>query len=174
MAGARASIRPIPQVSRAFSGESNVRRRRQGTGPRPRDTEAQEVHIVSAGHPPALLRGANRQVRGLPSTGLLLGAVGHDEYEIDERQAELVPGDTVVAYTDGAYEARDRAGNRFGLERLRHLLRGPTPRGGWPQSVCGTVETYRGGRAEDDLLVASLDFAAYRPQLEPRKPALVA
>ena len=133
-----------------------------------------ELAWASAGHPPALLRDADRRVRQLGSTGLLLGAVLDGEYEIDEQWVELAPGDVVVAYTDGAYEARDRGGRRLGLTRLRHLLRGPAPAAGWPEAFCETVESHRGGRAEDDVLVAAMGFEGFRPQLEPSRPALVA
>ncbi len=127
---------------------------------------------ASAGHPPVFLRGINRVVRELASTGLLLGAALDDEYEIGEQSVELSPGDVVVAYTDGAFEARDRGGRALGLRRLREIVEGPIPPHGWPQSICAEVDTHRAGRAEDDVLVASMSFLSYRTKTSAVRPAV--
>ena len=105
---------------------------------------------------------------------MMLGAMGDEEFEIDERLVELSPGDVIVAFTDGAYEARNRSGRSLGLTRLRHLMRGPASADGWPTTICDAVESHRGSRAEDDVLIASLTFNGYRPQLESQKSVLVA
>jgi hypothetical protein len=131
-----------------------------------------EACWASAGHPPAYLRGANGVLRALESTTIVLGAVADDDFATDERSCELSPGDVIVIYTDGAFEARDRSGRQYGLERLHELLRGKPPPGNWPQFICAAVERHQVGRAEDDVLVAALTFAAVRPQRQMAKPAL--
>ena len=76
----------------------------------------------------------------------------------------VAPGDVIVAYTDGTFEARGHDGSRLGLERLRRLMEGPRPVEGWPRSISAAVDRYRVGRAEDDVLVASMTLMAQRPQ----------
>ena len=123
-----------------------------------------EVRWASAGHPPAFCRGANNVVRELGSTGLMLGAVGDEDFEIQEETMELAPGDVIVAFTDGTFEARGHDGSRLGLTRLRRLMEGPQPAQGWPRSISAAVDRHRVGRAEDDVLVASMTLMAQRPQ----------
>ncbi len=131
-----------------------------------------EVRWASGGHPPALLRGVNGVVRHLPSTAILLGAVPDEEFEPGEQVMELAPGDILVAYTDGAIEARDRRGRQFGIDRLQDLLtRKPPPRN-WPQFISASVDQHKIGRAEDDVLVTALTFSAARPQSQPLHAAM--
>jgi len=123
-----------------------------------------EISWASAGHPPAFLRGANGTVRSLPATGVVLGALPDEEFEIDEKVMELSPGDMILAYTDGAFEVRDRMGHQLGLDGLRDLLLKLPPPENWPQFICSSVEKHKAGRTEDDILVSSLTYISQRLQ----------
>ncbi|MFC4145090.1 SpoIIE family protein phosphatase [Micromonospora mangrovi] len=59
----------------------------------------------NAGHPPALLRGPWGGVRQLAEHGLMLGV--HPGGPRREQGLELLPGSTLVLYTDGLVERRD-------------------------------------------------------------------
>jgi serine phosphatase RsbU (regulator of sigma subunit) len=69
----------------------------------------------NAGHnPPLLLSGGT--VRKLEAGGMVLGLFDSAAYEQDVVQ--LVPGDTVVLFSDGVSEAVNPAGEEFGEERI--------------------------------------------------------
>ncbi len=55
---------------------------------------------------------------------------------------------------------------------LRDLLHSRPAPGNWPQYIASSVDRHKVGRAEDDVLVASLTFAAVRPQRLIAKPAM--
>jgi serine phosphatase RsbU (regulator of sigma subunit) len=61
----------------------------------------------------------------------LIGAFPHAVFE--RGQARLLPGDTLVLYSDGVTEAENTAGEEFGEERLRTTASGAL--GGQPQEV---------------------------------------
>ena len=128
------------------------------------DPYSGEISWASAGHPPAFLRGVNGTVKSLPATGVVLGALPDEEFEIDEKTMELSPGDMILAYTDGAFEVRDRMGQQLGLDGLRDLLHKQPQPGNWPQFICSSVEKYKAGRTEDDVLVAALTYISQRLQ----------
>jgi hypothetical protein len=128
------------------------------------DPQLGRLHWANAGHPPAFLRGANGVVTQLPATSVLLGALDHRDFIADAKTTELAPGDTIVVYTDGAFEARDRAGKQLGLARLKQLLHSQPPPRHWPQFIAQAVQRHSAGRNEDDILIASVTFAAPRPQ----------
>jgi PAS domain S-box-containing protein len=86
-----------------------------------------ELRFVNAGHPPPVLRRADGAVRVLPTGGSLLGAL--PRVTLTEHRLQLDPGDVVVLYTDGVTEARRRAGELFGEERLVHLVGELGPQG---------------------------------------------
>ena len=136
------------------------------------DPYAGEARWASGGHPPAMLRGVNGVVSYLSSTAVMLGAVDDDQFNADEQSIELSPGDVIVSYTDGAIEARDRVGRQFGIDRLKALLHSRPAPGNWPQYIASSVDRHKVGRAEDDVLVAALTFAAVRPQRQTAKPAM--
>jgi hypothetical protein len=136
------------------------------------DPDKGELRWASAGHPPVFLRGANGAIRQLDSTTLLLGAMGEDEFEPGEQSLELSPGDVVIAYTDGAIEARDRRGARYGIPRLQDLLRAKPAPVSWPQHIWSSIERHKAGKSEDDVLVAALTFAAPRAQRAAARPAM--
>jgi serine phosphatase RsbU (regulator of sigma subunit) len=83
--------------------------------------------ICLAGHPPALIRRADGQVRQIGRPGTFLGVVR--EMELAETRFRLGPGDTLLMFTDGATEARPRKevpGPRrmLGERKLTELLAG--------------------------------------------------
>ena len=77
-----------------------------------------ELQICNAGHPPPILlhRG---ETRTIPATGLPVGMFCRAEYVFSGVTVE--PGDTLVLYTDGLTEARNRNEEQFGEERLLSL-----------------------------------------------------
>ncbi len=78
-----------------------------------------QITFAVGGHPlPLHLTG--RGIAELGEPGPLLGAFP-DALWRDFSYA-MAPGSTLVAYTDGCTDARDREGERFGLERLRGTL----------------------------------------------------
>jgi sigma-B regulation protein RsbU (phosphoserine phosphatase) len=91
------------------------------------DPEAGQVTYVNAGHNPALL---GRQGEGNPEepwqelapTGMALGILDGEAFE--ERTVQLDRGDHLLLYTDGVTDAMAANGERFGTEKLWHVLRG--------------------------------------------------
>jgi sigma-B regulation protein RsbU (phosphoserine phosphatase) len=130
------------------------------------------LHWSNAGHPPGYLRGANGGVTKLEATAVLLGALDAQEFNADQRTIELSPGDVIVAYTDGTFEARDRLGRTLGLSAIGDLMRIQPPPRNWPQFLASAVTKHSGGRTDDDILIAALTFKALRPAPVAPKAAL--
>lgn len=84
--------------------------------------EAGQLHYVSAGHRPALVRHADavRQIGRDRDGGIPMGILREHRWE--NSITDFGAGDLLVVYTDGIVEARDRNGRMFGTDRLMHLV----------------------------------------------------
>jgi len=117
---------------------------------------------VSAGHPPSLVRHADGRVAELETTAALLGAIEPDGFDPAQEQMTLCPGEVVIAYTDGAFEARNAEGMRFGMDRVRETARFDPPPRSWPKFIAGAVAQHHEGYADDDVLIAALTLRSLR------------
>jgi serine phosphatase RsbU (regulator of sigma subunit) len=84
------------------------------------DCELETITYCNAGHFPPILLRSDGSTELLEIGGPLLGALEGGEFVSGELMLE--PGDTLVAYSDGVLECRNRAGEEFGLERLTASL----------------------------------------------------
>ena len=117
---------------------------------------------VNAGHPPTLLRRSDGRVFDLKGTTMLLGAQSDEEFDTNQQAIKIAPGDVVIAYTDGAYEARNPDGKSFGLSRMREIVRfKPAPRS-WTRFIANAVQKHHAGQAEDDVLIVALTLKSLR------------
>lgn len=64
------------------------------------------VECATAGHPAPLIVRAGQQVESLTATGPGLGLLPHPDYEM--AYTHLEPGDSLLIYTDGAFEIENR------------------------------------------------------------------
>lgn len=76
-------------------------------------------HFASAGHAPACLVRSQGSVEWLGSTGMPLGLMASNEYQLGKTSLEV--GDTLVVYSDGYTEAEGPAGEEFGQDRLAEV-----------------------------------------------------
>ncbi|UWX04157.1 SpoIIE family protein phosphatase [Pseudoxanthomonas sp. NC8] len=90
------------------------------------DVRTGTMSLASAGHEPPLLLRGDGQVELLPvANGPPLGFEVSDAFPL--WHGAPVPGDCLLAYTDGVTEAFDLAGRRaYGLERLKQAMAGHT------------------------------------------------
>jgi serine phosphatase RsbU (regulator of sigma subunit) len=79
------------------------------------------LEYVCAGHPFPLLRRASGEVEELGRGGLPLGI--RETVELARAEVTLGAGDLLLLYSDGLPESINAAGEAFGFERLRELLR---------------------------------------------------
>ena len=79
------------------------------------------LEYVCAGHPFPLLRRAAGEVEELGQGGLPLGI--RDVVELTRAEVTLGAGDLLLLYSDGLPESVNAAGEAFGFESLRELLR---------------------------------------------------
>jgi sigma-B regulation protein RsbU (phosphoserine phosphatase) len=79
------------------------------------------LDYCSAGHPPALLLGADGHLESLSDGGPLLGAVSKASFA--KGSVKLRDGDMLVAYSDGILEAHNSADEEFGFDRLEAQVR---------------------------------------------------
>jgi serine phosphatase RsbU (regulator of sigma subunit) len=86
------------------------------------DVDAGVLRWASAGHPPAFMRTHDNRVFHLGPTGIVLGAVDPEEFRGTEDELPFAPGDTIIAYTDGAIECRDRSGEMLRLQGLEAMV----------------------------------------------------
>jgi len=128
------------------------------------DPHSHIVEYANAGHPPAFLRAVNGNIEELASTALVLGAVPAPDFRPEPRTLPFTPGDTILAYTDGAIEARNADGRLFGIRGVQRVLARAQPASGpdWPDRLLQEVTRFRDGPPEDDTVIIEL-----RHQLEP-------
>jgi sigma-B regulation protein RsbU (phosphoserine phosphatase) len=79
------------------------------------------LEYVCAGHPFPLLRRASGEVEELGRGGLPLGI--RETVELSRAEVTLGAGDLLLLYSDGLPESVNGAGEAFGFEKLRELLR---------------------------------------------------
>lgn len=114
-----------------------------------------KLEYASGGHPTAFLRAVDGTIEELQSTALVLGACPDAEFDPEPRTLRFGPGDSVIAYTDGALEAKDKDGKMLGTRGMQRIVGSPShcPSGTWPQVILGVVEQHRHGPPADDTLV---------------------
>ncbi|WP_405140522.1 serine/threonine-protein phosphatase [Sphaerisporangium sp. NBC_01403] len=114
------------------------------------------VEVIDCGHPPPLLL-RDRQVTTLqvaqPAPPLGLGELSDRAYQVEV--FDFKPGDTLLLYTDGVIEARDRAGVFYPL--AERVMTWP---GDGPETLVEHVRddllAYVGGRLGDDAAMVAI------------------
>lgn len=128
------------------------------------DYERGIVEYASGGHPPAFIRGIDGSLSDLDPTTFVLGACSESDFEAGQIEVEFHPGDSLIAYTDGAIEARSLEGKMFHIDGLRRLLATQTvlgesgdSQGFWAEKILEEVAAFRGGLPpEDDTLAIEI------------------
>jgi sigma-B regulation protein RsbU (phosphoserine phosphatase) len=113
------------------------------------DAQTGEFVYCNAGHPAPLVLRRDGAVERLGPGGPLLGAIPDADF-VNGRTI-LNPGDTLLAYSDGIVECRNKRGEEFGMERLVEATR----------SAVGPADAML-----FSVLGATQDFAAGEPRLD--------
>jgi serine phosphatase RsbU (regulator of sigma subunit) len=122
--------------------------------------EGEVVRIVACGHPPPLLwQRGQVSVFHVNRPAPPLGLAGDTPHAFQQGTATFGPGDTLLLFTDGLTEARnarhgfypllDRAA-RWNWEHPYRLL----------QQITQDVDSYTGGRLDDDLAMVAVQQTA--------------
>lgn len=113
------------------------------------------LRYINAGHPPLLWLKGNGGIERLGATGPLLNRIFRDR-PLPVGEVALAPGDRILAYTDGTFEARNPADQELGMEPLEEAfreLRGK-PVGEALDALMELVLAHCGGRpVTDDVTV---------------------
>ena len=118
------------------------------------DPTTNELTYANAGHPPMFLRGVDGTIEELDSTAIVLGACRPEDFHADPQTHTFVPGDMLIAYTDGAMEARDEKGKCIGRNWLTAMIAATRcDPGQWPRRIIAELDARRSGPPEDDTLV---------------------
>lgn len=133
------------------------------------DPAKHTVEYASGGHPTAFLRAVDGTIEELASTAFVLGACPDADFDSDPKTVRFGPGDSLIAYTDGALEAKDKDGRMIGTRGLQRVVATPShcPSGSWPQVILNLVEQHRYGPPDDDTLVIEI----FRPLTERPLPS---
>ncbi|MBK7860742.1 MAG: SpoIIE family protein phosphatase [Archangiaceae bacterium] len=96
-------------------------------------------------------------VEALPTPGTWLGALPNIASAIIDTKVSLQPGDVLLLHTDGVTEARNAAGEMYGMERLLErvgALHGKSPQE-LVEALKGDVNAWAPRRTDDVTLVAA-------------------
>jgi sigma-B regulation protein RsbU (phosphoserine phosphatase) len=109
-----------------------------------------EIDLCNAGHCPALwVRGG--EVSPIEATGFPLGIFCGGRYS--STQMRLNPSESLLLYTDGLTEARDRQNNEYGLPRLAAVTARQAPSAQAVTQAClGDLSSFRSGTDKTDDL----------------------
>ncbi|MFB8348068.1 PP2C family protein-serine/threonine phosphatase [Streptomyces niveus] len=116
--------------------------------------EGDEVRLVNCGHPaPLLLHEGTARELPSPKPALPIGLLGLDSAPVHVESHRMEPGDTLLLYTDGLIEARDRSGEFYPLaERVAHWAAQP------PETLIDTIQSdlRRHAHLDDDVAMVTL------------------
>jgi phosphoserine phosphatase RsbU/P len=127
------------------------------------DTRTGIYQRVNAGHPTELFLREGRALPPLPAPNALpLGLGGMRRRPPESVSQQLMPGDTLLLYTDGIIESRDGDGVLFGRERLTDFVLDDLRRGvsapEMMRHLIHAVVSYENGELRDDATAAMLRF----------------
>jgi sigma-B regulation protein RsbU (phosphoserine phosphatase) len=112
------------------------------------DASSSRLTLVNAGHPAALVM--SQVKRTLTATGPALGLIEAGSF--GSHSVKLMPGTLFVAYTDGASEAINPAGEEFGDDRVADVIEQVRDQGA--AQICShllaTIKDHRGPRQDQD------------------------
>ncbi|MEE1772499.1 PP2C family protein-serine/threonine phosphatase [Streptomyces sp. JV185] len=119
--------------------------------------DAAELHLVSCGHPPPLLLRAGEVIplavrTPAPPLGLARLVITEHTAETFGFQA----GDTLLLYTDGVIESRDRSGKFYPLRERAASRCGAGP-DALLESLCADLLRHAGGRLGDDAALVAVE-----------------
>lgn len=122
------------------------------------DPTTSSLEFASAGHPPAFLRTSDGTIEELWATAIVLGALDATEFDPAPVQRRFMPGDSLIAYTDGAIDARSRTGERLEVSGLRRLVaEGRADESQrWPIVIARALHRFRVGPPDDDVLIIEI------------------
>ena len=114
------------------------------------------LRYVNCGHTAPLLVHRDFSVDRLAYTATVLGMF--TDWDCSVGEAALVPGDTLLLFTDGVTEAMNETGDEFGEARLLGVLKASrhAALGALVHEMAAAVREFSGNRPKDDvtLLVA--------------------
>ena len=123
------------------------------------------LRYFNAGHPRPLVARASAEIESLRTTTLLLNPLlPRREGEVEE--VRLSPGERLLAFTDGAYEALDGFEREWGLDGMRTTLletRDRSP-GEALDAILDRIFQHAGGRPlVDDVTILLVERSALAP-----------
>jgi sigma-B regulation protein RsbU (phosphoserine phosphatase) len=121
------------------------------------DLKKNLLTYANAGHPDALMIRTNAATERLASTTYMLGVMEPSVFTSDQVTTQFEKGDSIVLYTDGAFEARSaESGQQLGIHGLQSVLENAShsPCSEWPRSLLLAVTAHRQSPPEDDTLIA--------------------
>lgn len=96
----------------------------------------------------------SKEARMIQSTGLLLGFSKSGEYE--DYEIKLNSGDEIYLVTDGITEARNKAGELYGQERLIEFINKLKPGEDSIEQIKREIFDFTGGDFDDDISLISV------------------
>ena len=101
------------------------------------DVKTGEMTIGNAGHMPIMIRKTDGTIEefGEEAVGVPIGVMEGFPYDVLTRT--IVPGETIVIYTDGVSEAMNANSDLYGVDRLRGLMAAST--GGHAEDLGKTI-----------------------------------
>ncbi len=125
------------------------------------DPKANTLTAANAGHPVGILRLGSGELKHVDASAAPLGVADGESFAPDDHVYPFASGDSMIAYTDGVTEARNKTGDFFDVEGIERVLSygwvDASTR--WPENILNGVTQHRAGSATDDILIVDL----YRP-----------
>lgn len=115
------------------------------------------LHLINAGHPPLLLVRNDDSVEPLGPTGPVVGLIQGSKWRSTLHR--LLPGDSLVAFTDGALEALSPSGEELGLDPILDAMKraGKQDARAITRTLMDLVGRHQAGtRPHDDLTILTL------------------
>ena len=115
------------------------------------DERTRAIRYVRAGHDrPVLYQAATKTLQLLDAQGRFVGL--WPNLIVDEANFEMMPGDTLVCYSDGVCDAENEQGETFGLDRLMAVInaKGHLSAQAIADSITAGVDQFRGETPETD------------------------
>ena len=126
------------------------------------DTEARQLAVTNAGHPPPLLRRRETStVQEIGTADASIGLLADERY--GATRIALEPGDRLLFYTDGLIEADSPAGRHFSVEQVKNTLRDRPDADieDWTDHLIEKVRQWTGRTTlalDDDLTLVAIDI----------------